>query len=152
VFLLATGDAKRLFSEFNSLLTDIQDKPLQMAGLSCSDIGDLVRFRMLSVLFHAAAFYRRVVVSFECYPFLLFWFVKVAMDQVCTTRQRIAAAMVEALSEGYTLHPTAMKLLHLCPNDIRNTALTGLCGVKLYVIVWSRVEPATPTARKPHQT
>ena len=132
VFLLATGDAQRIYDGFNISLRKVQNGMApSLDGLSLEDQGHIGRFRIMSLLFHASAFYRRVLVPVESYPFKLFWFVKNPMDHPCSIRQSIAVELLAAESAAATLPPTAKKLLHLCPNDIRNAALAGTCGVQL---------------------
>ncbi len=88
VFLLSTGHARRIFSGFEAHLQAISKPDFQpLDGLSAEDKGHIVRFRLLSLLFHAAAYYRRVLVPLEHYPYKLFWFAGKPMDTPCSIRQ-----------------------------------------------------------------
>ena len=87
VFRLATGDAYRIFGEFNDIVSG-EVRAMTSSSPKISTDGLLNRFGLFAALFHAASYYRRVMLPLSHPPFVYFLLVRSPMDVQCRIRQR----------------------------------------------------------------
>ncbi len=88
VFRLATGDAYRIYNEFNDILQEdiIMLSSPQQADTSHTPI--FKRFGICCTLFHAGSYYRRIMMTLSHPPYVYFLMVRSPMDIQCRLRQR----------------------------------------------------------------
>lgn len=127
---LATGKAESIAGEFNSILALSSWQHL-CDGLEIQDARWLTNLAGNLIIYHAAAFDRRIVQKVLQYPFKLFKLI-VAKPQVkCGIRQAIARELLELPEEQ--LDMSTRKIRDFYSADLRIAAEGGHLGLRLWV-------------------
>jgi hypothetical protein len=148
---LVDWKGEALLGEFESLLNQqaawrIKCHP-DWQSLGESDKQFVLNFLSIMIIQNAASFERRTLGLVKSFPVVLLSMAKVRHDLPCVKRQTLAFEFLRRGTSG-KLDVDSMKLLRMYRQDVEVAAMSGMCGIKLFVALKAMRRMFAPHVRE----